>query len=72
MSAGQLWEIPGGHRALEVENSTRDTLRLCVIVPDWPFPKPPIQVARSLCTKLPMRYNNPTPPDISSVGEALF
>jgi hypothetical protein len=48
--------MPGGHRALEVSGSTRDVLRLSVIDPSWPFPKPAIDVARVLCKKLPMRY----------------
>jgi hypothetical protein len=27
-----------------------------VIDPKWPFPKPPVEVARVLCKPLPMRY----------------
>lgn len=56
MSAGDLWSMPGGHQALEMEGSTHDVLRLSVIVPNWPFPKPPVTVARSLCERLPSRY----------------
>jgi hypothetical protein len=54
MSQGDLWEMPGAHRALEVSGSTRTTLRLSVIDPKWPFPKPPIEVARTLCKPLPI------------------
>lgn len=56
MSTGDLWEIPGGHRAIEVEGSTHDVLRLAVIPPDWSWLKPPVDVARVLCTPLPMKY----------------
>lgn len=56
MTAGTRWRLPGGHEALELEGSTRDVLRLSVIVPNWPFPKPPIEVARALCEALPSRY----------------
>jgi len=55
MSNGDLWEIPGGHRAIEVDGSTPDRLALRIIQPgEW------LQgrqiVARNLCTRLPMRY----------------
>lgn len=56
MSAGDLWSMPSGHRALEMNGSTNDVLRLSVIVPGWPWPKPPISVARILCERLPSRY----------------
>lgn len=56
MSQGDKWELPGGHQALEVSGSTRTVLRLSVIDPKWPFPKPPVEVARVLCKPLPMRY----------------
>lgn len=56
MTAGNLWTLPGGHEAIEVEGSTRDTLRVCVIVPNWPFPRPTTNVPRSLCTLMPSRY----------------
>ena len=65
MSAGDVWFIPGGHKALELDGSTRDVLRLAVIVPAWPFPKPPVEVVRSLCEKAPSRYLKEAP-------EALF
>ena len=54
--AGDLWEIPGGHRAIEADGSTADTLRLMVMPPGWPWLKPAQSVARDLCRKLPMRY----------------
>jgi hypothetical protein len=63
MSAGDKWELPGGHRAIEVSGSTRDYLRVCVIKPKWPFPNAPQEVARTLCTKLPMRYYGDRLPD---------
>lgn len=56
MSAGDLLSMPGGHQAIEMEGSTHDVLRLSVIVPGWPWPKPPISVVRSLCERLPSRY----------------
>jgi hypothetical protein len=56
MTAGNRYSLPGGHEGIEVEGSTRDVLRVCVIVPNWPFPKPPQTVPRSLCTLLPSRY----------------
>lgn len=56
MSAGDRWKLPGGHEALEIDGSTRSVLRVCVIVPGWPFPKPPQEVARKLCTAMPSRY----------------
>ena len=56
MSAGDLWAMPGGHRTLEMNGSSHDVLRLSVIVPGWPYPKPPVTVARNLCERLPCRY----------------
>jgi len=56
MSAGDKWQLPGGHLAIEVDGSTPDTLRVCVIPPGWAWVKPPQDVARVLCERLPMRY----------------
>ena len=56
MSAGYLYELPGGQHGIEVEGSTRDVLRVMPIHPNWPFPLPPITVARKLCKLLPSRY----------------
>lgn len=56
MSAGDLWQLPGGHRAIETEGSTPDVLRVMVIPPGWPWCKPVQEVARSLCVRVPMRY----------------
>lgn len=56
MAAGDLWTMPGGHKGLEMEGSSPDVLRLSVIVEGWPFPKPPILVARVLCQRAPSRY----------------
>lgn len=56
MACGDRWRMPGAHEALEVSGSTRDTLRLCVIDSQWPWPKPPVAVARVLCEPLPSRY----------------
>lgn len=53
MGAGDRWRLPGAHEALELPGSTRDVLRLCVIDPTWPWPKPP---AWALCERLPSRY----------------
>jgi hypothetical protein len=63
MSAGDKWELPGGHQAIEVSGSTRDYLRVCVIKPNWPFPESPREVARNLAKKLPMRYYGDKLPD---------
>lgn len=52
---GDLWELPGGHRALEVSGSTRDTLRVAIIRPRWPFPSPAQEVPRNLCKRLQHR-----------------
>jgi hypothetical protein len=52
---GDKWQLPGGHEGIEI-GATRDMLRIAVIRPNWPFPSPPVSVARSLCTKLPSRY----------------
>ena len=56
MSTGDRWRMPGAHEALELPGSTRDVLRLAVIDPNWPWPKPPVMVARVLCELLPCRY----------------
>lgn len=71
MSAGDRWALPGGHEAIEVSGSTRDVLRVSVIAPNWPFPKPPQEVARKLCKRMPSRYLKGAvpPPDYP---EALF
>lgn len=61
MSAGTLWTLPGGHRALEVDGSTRDVLRVAVLHPHWPYAGPPIEYARSLCERAPMRYYGGAP-----------
>lgn len=61
---GTRWSLPGGHEALEVSGSTRTTLRVCLIVPNWPFPNPPQDIARVLCTPMPSRYlHGATPTD---------
>lgn len=56
MSAGNRWRLPGAHEAIEMPGSTRDALRVCVIDPLWPWPKPPMTVARVLCELMPSRY----------------
>ena len=55
-SPGTLWALPGGHRALELDGSTRDTLRLAILPPGWHWMLPAKDVARVLCVRLPMRY----------------
>ena len=69
MSAGQLWGLPGGHRAIELDGSTRTVLRVAVIRPNWPFPNAPQEVARDLCERLPMRYHGAS---VEQDGEALL
>jgi len=71
VTAGTLWELPGGHHALEIEGSTRDVLRVARIVPNWPFPAPAQEVARSLCKPLPSRYLHGAVP-INELPEALL
>ena len=61
---GTRWMLPGGHEALEVSGSTRDTLRVCVMRPNWPFPSPPQEVSRELCKRLPSRYLGETMADV--------
>ncbi len=56
MSVGDMWLMPGGHEGMEVSGSTRTVLRLAVRVPAWPFPRPPVEVARNLCERMPSRY----------------
>jgi len=58
MGCGDRWRLPGHYEALEVSGSTRDALRVCVIDPQWPWPKPPQMVARALCELMPSRYLN--------------
>ena len=71
MTAGTRWQLPGGHQALEIAGSTRDCLKVCVITPGWPFPKPPIDVPRKLCKAMPSRYlQGAVPPE--DVEEALL
>jgi hypothetical protein len=52
---GDLWTMPGGHKAIEVDGSTRDTLRLRVIQQDQ-WLQNAVTCARSLCTPAEMRY----------------
>ncbi len=56
MSAGDLWNLPGDRQGIEVDGSTRTTLRVSVIEPRWPFPSKPREIPRDLCTRAPMRY----------------
>ncbi len=59
MAAGNRWRMPGAHEALEMPGSTRDALRLAILVPDavWPWQLKPTQtVPRVLCELLPCRY----------------
>lgn len=55
MSAGDPWLIPGGHKALEMENSTRDVLLLRIIKPPWLGDQ--LAVPRVLCTPVQARYH---------------
>lgn len=56
MSAGDPWLMPSGRKALELPGSTRDYLRVAVIVEGWPYPESPRTVVRALCKRLPSRY----------------
>lgn len=58
MAAGTKWVLPGGHNAIEIEGSTVDVLRVCIIADGWHWLKPPQDVARCLCTLAPMKYYN--------------
>ena len=69
---GTRWKLPGDHQAIEVSGSTRDMLRVCVIAPNWPFPKPPQEVSRALCTRMPSRYLHETDDDITDLGPARW
>ena len=57
MSAGDLWQVPSGRKGLELPGSSRDWLRLALIVDGWPYPAPPAMYARSLCTPMVSRYH---------------
>ena len=56
MSAGDRWKLPDGREALELDGSRGGLLHLAPIAPGWPFPCPPEEVARRLCTRMPSRY----------------
>jgi hypothetical protein len=55
MSQGDKWRLPDGREAIET-SSGAGMLALVVILPDWPFPGPPMVVERKRCTRLPSRY----------------
>ena len=57
MSAGDLWQLPDGRKALELDGSSSHSLRVAPIKEHWPFPAPPERVARSKCVRLPSRYH---------------
>jgi hypothetical protein len=57
LSAGQLWGLPGGHRAIETDGSTRDRLNLLRLEPGNPGWRPATLVPANLCTPLPMKYH---------------
>jgi len=56
MSAGDVWQVPGGKRALELSSSSPRILVLAIIDEHWPFPRPPVSLPREMCTRLPSRY----------------
>jgi hypothetical protein len=56
MSAGDLWTIPGNRKAIELDGSDADRLRVAVIDPSWPWLRPAQVIARVLCERAPMRY----------------
>lgn len=55
MSAGDRWQMPNGQDGIELERQG-GLLRLAPIVPNWPFPAPPIIVAAKQCKRQPSRY----------------
>lgn len=55
MAQGDLWRVPGGREGIEV-GRTRDYLRIACLNPQWPYPEPPREYVKDLCTKLPSRY----------------
>ena len=57
MSAGDKWRTPGDHEGIETDGSTRTTLRLMMLKPNWPFPTGVREIPRLLCTKMPSRYH---------------
>ena len=70
MSAGDVWKLPDGQRALEIRRSGRQLL-LCVMNPHWPFPAPPITMPVSHCRREPSRYlHGQVPADLDDMEEA--
>jgi hypothetical protein len=57
MSAGQLWALPGGYRAIETDRSTIDRLSLLRLEDGAPAFRTAVMVPRNLCSALPMRYH---------------
>jgi hypothetical protein len=58
MSAGDVWKLPDGREALELDGSKGGLLRVAAIAPNWPFPCPPEIAVRRLCVAMPSRYLN--------------
>lgn len=57
MSAGTLWQLPDGRRAIELEGSQGGLLRVAPIVPAWQWLGAAEVAALRLCRPLPMRYH---------------
>jgi hypothetical protein len=55
MSQGDRYRDSQGHEYIEIARSG-DVLRVSRIVPDWPFPSPPVDMDRSELTRMPSRY----------------
>jgi hypothetical protein len=74
VSAGDLWRLPDGRKALELDGSSGGQLRVSPLAPkDWPFQLTGSEVvAKALCTQLPSRYlNQPQPgPDKPNPADA--
>ncbi len=68
MTPGTRVRLPDGREALVID-STDASLRVSVIVPNWPFPAPPEWVARDAVKRMPSRYLKET---VDDVGEALW
>jgi hypothetical protein len=63
MTPGTRVRLQDGREALVID-STDLSLRVSVIVPNWPFPSPPEWVDRVSVKRMPSRYLRETTDDI--------
>ena len=68
MTPGTRVRLPDGREALVID-STDVSLRVSVIVSNWPFPSPPEWVDRVSVKRMPSRYLKET---VDDVGEARW